>query len=55
MKHIIYVLSTTLLLFSCGNPELEEKVKQLEKENAELNSKLTVESSDKKLMPNASL
>ena len=49
MKHIIYVLSTTLLLFSCGNPELEEKVKQLEKENAELNSKLTVESSDKKV------
>ncbi|MBL4654031.1 MAG: hypothetical protein JKY53_14385 [Flavobacteriales bacterium] len=47
MKYFTPLFSIILVLFSCGNPELEEKVKQLEKENAELNSKLTVESSEK--------
>jgi predicted nuclease with TOPRIM domain len=47
MKQVLSILSIAILLFSCGNAELEEKVKQLEKENAELNEELGSETSDK--------
>ncbi len=36
MKQLLSIVSILFLVSSCGNPELEEKVKQLEKENAAL-------------------
>ena len=47
MKHLLFIIPITAILFSCGNPELEEKLQQLEKENAELNAELENEVSDK--------
>jgi chromosome segregation ATPase len=47
MKHLLFIIPITAIFFSCGNPELEEKLQQLEKENAELNAELENEVSDK--------
>jgi len=47
MKHLLFILPITVIFFSCGNPELEKKLQQLEKENAELNAELENEVSDK--------
>ena len=47
MKHLLFIIPITAIFFSCGNPELEEKLQQLEKENAELNAELENEVSNK--------
>ena len=52
MKYLLFIIPITAFIFSCGNPELEKKVQQLEKENAELNEELENEVSDQQEVAN---